>query len=366
MPACPHMEPGLSLCPGWPLSRPVGHFRPDPFPLPMTNLYLLEQGSVLRKTGQRLIVRKDGEELLEIEAFKVNTIFLFGNIHVTTPALTQLLANNIELALLTRNGRLKGQVTPPMPKNVILRIAQYECSRSDTEALALAKSIVAGKITNGRHFLHRHHRNRPDAGLDAIVAQLDGDLARVRDADSLASLLGYEGDSARTYFAGMARACTGELDFTGRKRRPPPDPVNALLSFGYTLVGAELASLLDAMGFDPHIGIFHQPRYGRASLALDLLEEFRTDAVDRLVLGLVNRRVLNPRHFREETQKGGVRLTSDGMKIFFRAYETHLAREFNCPAPVHRTTLRKAFRFQAEQLSKALVDGIQYVPFRRQ
>ncbi len=332
----------------------------------MTNLYLTKQGCVVRKTGKRLIVEKEGQELLEIECFKLDTLFLFGNIQVTTQALTQILAHNIEVAFLSMGGRLKGQLTPPMPKNVLLRIAQYEKSCEPATALALARTVVAGKIENGRRFLDRHHRNKPAVGFDRIVRHMEADLTQVRQAASLPSLLGLEGDSARTYFRGIALACTGAMTFPGRKRRPPPDPVNALLSFGYTLVAAEITSLLDAMGFDPYIGLFHQPHYGRTSLALDLLEEFRTDAVDRLVLNLVNRNVLAHRHFQDLTAEGkGFRLTRDGLRIFFRAYETHLLTEIPCKVPQRRFTLREAFRFQAHRLAKALTDDMPYVTFQR-
>jgi len=330
------------------------------------NLYLTEQGCVIRKTGKRLIVEKEGQELLEIECFKLDTLFLFGNIQVTTQALTQMLANNIELAFLSMSGRLKGQITPPMPKNVLLRMAQYKKSCELETTLSLARTVVSGKIENGRRFLARHHRNRPEVGFDRLVRQMEEDLVKVRKADSMASLLGLEGDSARAYFRGITLACTGSMSFTGRKRRPPPDPVNALLSFGYTLVATEIASLLDAMGFDPYIGLFHQPHYGRASLALDLLEEFRTDAVDRLTLNLVNRNVLSYRHFHDLTTEGkGFRLTRDGLRIFFSAYEKHLRAEIPCTVPKRRSTLRAAFRFQAHQLAKTLTDDVPYATFQR-
>ena len=329
-----------------------------------TSLYLTEQGSVLRKAGQRLIVDKNDEELLEIECFKVDTIFVFGNVQVTAQALTQVLAHNIELSLLTQRGRLKGQITPPMPKNVILRKAQNRVEQDEAASLALAKTIVAGKIASSRRFLDRHRRNKPEAGFEEFVDQLSDDLEQVRGAPSLASLLGREGDSARAYFQGLALACTG-MPFTGRKRRPPPDPVNALLSFGYTLVGSEIRSILDAMGFDPYMGILHQLRYGRPSLALDLLEEFRVDAVDRLVLGLVNRKVLTPKHFYDDPEGKGMRLTQKGAKIFFAAYDKHMTSEFACQGPLRRTTLRQAFRFQAERLAKTLGTGQPYAAFQR-
>ena len=185
-------------------------------------------------------------------------------------------------------------------------------------------------------------------------------------AESQASLLGLEGDSARTYFRGVALACTGSMPFLGRKRRPPPDPVNVLLSFGYTLVAAEITSLMDGIGFDPYIGLFHWPRYGRTSLALDLLEEFRVDAVDRLVLNLVNRNTLSFRHFQDLTAEGkGFRLTRDGLQKFFKAYERHLLADIPTAVSHRSSTLRSEFRVQAQKLAKTLTEDLPYVPFRR-
>ena len=330
------------------------------------NVYLIEQDSLLRKAGQRLIVAKNDEDLLEIECVKVDTVFLFGHINVTAQVLAQTLSHKIKLMLLTQGGRLKSQIAPPLPKNSSLCLAQYQAGQDEAAALALAKTIAAGKIANSRRFLDQLRRNKPEADCAEFVDRLSDDLAQVRNVHTFASLQEREEDSARAYFKGLALACTRDLSFTGRKRRPPPDPVNALLSLGYTLVSAEIRSALDAMGFDSCTSVFHQLRYGRPSLVLDLLEEFRVDAVDRLVLDLVNRSVLTPKHFCDDPEDQGVCLTPGGMKIFFAAYEKHMESEIPCQEPVGRTTLRKAFCFQADCLAKALVDGQPYASFQRQ
>lgn len=329
----------------------------------MANLYLTEQGAVLRKTGDRLIVEKDDTQLLEVECFKIDTIFLFGNIHVTTPALTVLLEHGIELALLTQGGRLKGQLTPPKAKNVLLRMAQYKQSQDPVMTLSLARTIVNGKIHNAHALLTRQHRNYPERGFATHREELDRLLASVATAESLDSLRGLEGTAARHYFAGFALACRTDLTFEGRRRRPPTDPINAMLSFGYTLVSAELTSLLDAMGYDPHIGFYHQLDYGRPSLALDLLEEFRVPAVDRLVLNIANLRTLQPADFVLDEESGGIRLDRKALSKFFRAYETHLNKEFTDRLIGTATTLRKAFRQQAERLANHITKGEAYLPF---
>lgn len=332
-----------------------------------TNLYLIEQGSVLRQDGQRLIVTQNDEELLAIEAAKVNNIFLFGDLVATAQVLATAQSDKIQLVLLTQGGRLQLQIAPPLLTNSSLRLAQYQVAQDDEAAsLAFAKTIVAGKIANRRRFLDRHRRNQPETGFAELVGQLSDALEQVRNVPSFASLLECEGDSTRAYFKGLALACTSDLPFAGRKRRPPPDPVNALLSLGYALVSAELRSALDTLGFDSCISIFHQSRYARPSLVLDLLEEFRVDAVDRLALGLVNRSVLTSRHFGDDPEDQGVCLTPEGMKIFFAAYEEHMESAIPCQEPVGRFTLRQALRFQGERLAQALVAGQPYASFQRQ
>ncbi|MGE0827506.1 MAG: CRISPR-associated endonuclease Cas1 [Candidatus Binatia bacterium] len=329
----------------------------------MANLYLIEQGAVLRKTGDRLIVEKDAKELLEVECFKIDTVFLFGNVHVTTPALTELLEHGIELAFLTMGGRLKGQLTPPKAKNILLRMAQYQKGQDSIWRRDLARTVVDGKIRNGLALLHRQQRNYPDRGFSPYRDELQGLRDKVQAVETLESLRGLEGAAARSYFAAFALACRTELQFEGRRRRPPTDPINALLSFGYTLVTAELTSLLDAMGYDPYLGVYHQLDYGRPSLALDLLEEFRVPAVDRLVLNLTNLRTLQASDFVTDSESGGLRLDRKALGKFFRAYEDHLNKEFTDKSNGTTTTLRKIFRRQAERLAAALTKEQPYTAF---
>jgi CRISP-associated protein Cas1 len=328
----------------------------------MANLYLTEQGAMLRKTGERLIVDKDNQELLEIECFKVDTIFIFGNVHVTTPALTTLLDQGIELAFLTMAGRLKGQLTPPKAKNVLLRVAQYQKFQEEPFALNLARCFVQGKMRNAHSLLTRQHRNYPERGFEPYRQELGRLLYRVDQAQTLDTLRGLEGTAARTYFQAFSLACRTELAFQGRRRRPPTDPINALLSFGYTLINSELTSILDAMGYDPYVGFLHQLDYGGPSLALDLLEEFRIPAVDRLVLNRTNLRILQQEDFVLDEESGGLRLQRQAVGKFFRAYEEHLNREFTDKISGKTTTLRKGLRHQAECLAAHLTRGENYIP----
>ncbi|GIX48027.1 MAG: hypothetical protein KatS3mg131_2238 [Candidatus Tectimicrobiota bacterium] len=169
----------------------------------MATLYLTEQGAVVRKTGERLIVEKEGQELLEIECFKLDTILVFGTVHLTTPALIALLEHGIELAFLSMSGRLRGQLTPPKAKNVLLRMAQYQKGQDPARALALARAFVRGKVENALALLTRQHRNYPERGFDAYRQELQRLLRRIEAVPTLEALRGLEGTAARTYFQGF-------------------------------------------------------------------------------------------------------------------------------------------------------------------
>lgn len=327
----------------------------------MATLYLTEQGSMIRKTSDRLVVMKKREVLAEIPCAKLETIFLYGSVQVSTQALAELLDNGIELAFFTLKGRLRGQLTPPKAKNVVLRMKQYELVSDKQRCLIHAKELVAAKIANAAAVLRRYRKNDPEAVALESFQDLDAFQKRAGATRSLDELRGTEGAAAARYFAAMARLVPTGFEFTGRNRRPPRDPVNALLSFGYVLVGNELQALLDGMGFDPYLGFFHQLDYGRPSLALDLLEELRAPLIDRFSLGLLKLRKLAPADF-ESTPEKGVVLTRDGLKTYFRAYEEELSRAIELEG--QQLTFRQLFRRQAERLAASLVRGEPYRSFR--
>jgi CRISPR-associated protein Cas1 len=327
----------------------------------MAVLYLTEQGSIVRKTSDRLIVEKDHEVLLEVPCLKLDTLLIFGNVQVTTQALAELLDHGIELAYLSQSGKLRGRLTPPNAKNIPLRMRQYDLARSEDAALDLAKRLVSAKIANSSAVLRRLRRHDAEAiSLDAIQA-LDTSILAIEKVPSQESLLGIEGSAAADYFRALAGGVPSWAGFNQRSRRPPRDPFNALLSFGYVLVGSELQSLLDAMGFDPYLGFYHQPDYGRPSLALDLLEEFRAPLVDRLAISLLHLRVLDADDF-WQAPEGGVLLRHEAMKSFFPAYEKQLTTPFSVDGEEH--SFRHLFRRQAERLARTLLQGEIYEPFR--
>lgn len=329
----------------------------------MANLYLTEQGSVIRKTGDRLIVQKEDEVLLDIQCSKINAVLIFGNVQLTTQALHELLKNDIEMALLTKSGRLIGQITSPFTKNIELRVGQFKKHDDDSFKLDLSKSIVKGKITNCLSVVKGFSSNHPVISLAGVMSGMEAAIRSLDNAGSVASLRGIEGTAARAYFDGFGKMVLGGFTFEGRKKHPSTDPVNALLSFGYTLIFNEISSLLDGLGFDPYLGYFHEVEYGRASLAADIQEEFRA-VVDRFTLYLVNNRMLGVEDFYTNEKDGSVYLKREAMKKYFAEYEKYLSREFKHPETGENTTIRKCFRIQAEKLAGFIKGGAVYSPFR--
>ncbi len=331
----------------------------------MATLYITEQGSILRKTGDRIIVEKDDQVLLEVPCHKVDTVLIFGAVQVTIQALSELLEHEIELALFTRHGRLKGQLTPIKSKNIVLRVAQFERARENGFTLQTARELVRAKIGNAVAVLRRFAYNHPErkAALDAEVTRLQTHLMSLDEVQDLPSLNGLEGIAGRAYFAGFSQMILADLPFPGRRRRPAPDPINALLSFGYTLVGNELHSLLDGMGFDPYLGFLHQIDYGRPSLALDLLEEFRHPLVDRLTLTLINKRILQEADFTLDSTSGSMYLKPDAMKVYFRYFERWMLEERVDALDGQTVGFRRAFQLQAQRLAEAIRNGAVYQPF---
>lgn len=326
----------------------------------MPALYLTEQGSTLRKTGDRLIVEKDEEELLEVECFKLDTVFLFGGVHVTTQAMTELLSHGISLVLLTRDGRLKGRLVPPLAKNSLLRSAQYHRHLDPAFSLEVAKQHIAAKVAGTRELLLRHARNHPEVDLKPHTEEMAKALAQVARASSLQSLLGIEGTAARAYYQGFQKCLRRALGFPGRRRRPPTDPVNAMLSLGYVMLASEIVAQLEGIGFDPYFGFYHRLDYGRPSLALDVLEEFRV-TIDQLVLRLVNTERMKQEDFEpasaseepvaEGERRGGVRLRPDRFKVFLAEYGEHVEGTVTEGSPGRSVAIRDLMRTQCQRLA---------------
>lgn len=329
----------------------------------MANLYLTEQNSILRKSGDRLIIEKDDKVLLEVQCHKIDAVLIFGNVQFTTQAVHELFEHGIEMAILTRTGKLIGQITSPSTKNITLRVQQFKQYWNDDFRLAFAKAIVCGKIQNCIQLVRSFSYNHPDNSFDVEMEDLRLRLREVESAANISQLFGIEGNAAKTYFTSFGKMILSTFDFPGRKKYPSTDPVNALLSLSYTMIFNEISSLLDGLGFDPYLGYYHGIDYGRPSLASDLMEEFRAPIADRITLNLINNRIFSQEDFYANPKTEGVYLKRESLKRYFVEYETMINGEFLHPKQKEKTTLRKCFRIQAENLASHIQNNIPYTSF---
>jgi len=325
-------------------------------------VYVLEQGSMVGKRGDVLEIRQGGELLNEVKLLDVSQVCLFGNVQVTTQALRELLMRNIAVCYYTYGGWFYGLSTGMSHKNVELRLRQYEAASRLDISLELARRFVVGKIKNARTLLRRNHPNP----AEGVLAELNQWLGKAKTARDLETLLGIEGMAARAYFShfqGMLKgSAAGTFDFTGRNRRPPRDPVNALLSFVYSLLVKDLTITVLAVGFDPYLGFYHQPRYGRPALALDLAEEFRPLVGESVVLGLLNQGEVRSEDFLHRA--GAVSLTPRGRRKVIAAYERRLDGLVTHPTFGYAVSYRRIFEIQARLLARYLSGEIPaYPPF---
>lgn len=267
----------------------------------MSILYLTEQNATVSKEEGRLLVKKEGAVSHTIHLFKLEQVVLFGNIFLTPAAIRYLLKEGIDTAFMTRQGRYLGRLQSALGKNILLRREQFRKTEDSNFCLKIAKSIVRGKLTNLRAVLMRLNRERENVELDGQILSLRNLIARLDEANSLDALRGYEGRGSAVYFEGFSKGFLAvELEFPGRVRRPPTDPINALLSLGYTLLLNQVIAAVNLAGFDPYLGSLHSLDYGRPSLALDLMEEWRPIIVDTLVLSVFNLKALAPSDFEEK------------------------------------------------------------------
>jgi len=329
----------------------------------MATLYITEPGARIEKEYQRLLVTKDDEVLLRVPLSRVTDVVLVGQTGATTPALLALLDAGIGLAFVSQSGALRGRLVPPTPKNIPLRHQQYARAQDGAFCLEVARAIVGGKLRNQRALAFRLRRSHPEIKeklVEDIIATIEG----VQGSEDMNALRGLEGAGARAYFQILRQALPEEWRFEKRVRRPPGDPVNAMLSLGYTLLGHSLMSALEVVGLDPYDGFFHADKYGRPALALDLVEEFRSVIVDSVVLTVVNKGVLALDDFRPGP-KGGTLLTQRGLRQFLDQYSARLQTEIIHPLAGRRLTYQKCFEVQAWQMRKVIEGKAEeYRPFR--
>ncbi len=263
-------------------------------------VYVKTQGARIIKEGRHLLVKKGDSVYNTLFTYKLNQLLLFGNIEITHQALCQLMKSNIDTVFLTRTGRYLGRLAPVESKNVFLHKRQYFLLDHPDFNVKVARSIVAGKLSNMSTLLMRIKRSRNRHEVAIQAKKIQALLPRLNECNDIESIRGYEGMGTALYFQGFKEGFTGNLGFAKRVRRPPTDPVNSVLSLIYTFLMNRVYSAVRIAGLDPYPGVLHSIDYGRYSLVLDLMEEFRTIIADTLTLSLFNLKILQENDFRIE------------------------------------------------------------------
>jgi CRISPR-associated protein Cas1 len=336
----------------------------------LNTLYVTTPETYLRLDNETLRVEVNRETRLRVPLHHLSAVVCFGHINLSAPLMHLLAERGIALVLLDDNGRFKARLEGAISGNVLLRQAQFQRIADANFTLDIARACVAGKIKNTRQVLQRGAREAKSDGEAKTLTRLADDLAAslraLPDVTNLDSLRGVEGEAARQYFSGLNLLVRPDqragFAMDGRTRRPPRDRFNAMLSFLYAMWMNDCRSALEAAGLDPQVGFLHTLRPGRASLALDLMEEFRPWA-DRLTLTLINRGQLNADSF-VLREGGAVSLQPDARKMVVVAYQERKKDEINHPLLAQPVPLGLVPLVQARLLARAVrEDGAPYVPF---
>jgi CRISPR-associated protein Cas1 len=348
----------------------------------MPTLYLIEQYSTVKIDGEALRIQGPAEkgtrrpgEIRRIPINHIDQVIVFGDITLTTPALHALLQRRIGIHYLSAYGRSYGSLTADWGKNSNVRLAQYAFYQNHQQRFALAQRYLAAKIRNMRTLTQRHARSRDQhSQLEQIANDLrkqQQKLLQQQASDDqpsdrmhgLGSLFGIEGESSATYYQSFAHILDPQQwPFPGRVKRPPTDPINALLSFGYTVLTNLFVSSIHSVGLDPAIGFLHQPGFGKPALALDLIEPYRAIIVDSTVITLLNTKQIQTSDFAEEY--GAYRLHDQAKRLFLNKLEARLDETIQHPTFQYRCTYRRSLELEARLFSQYIQGDIEhYQPF---
>jgi CRISPR-associated endonuclease Cas1/CRISPR-associated protein Cas4 len=340
--------------------RPVSVARDEALPL-----HVQARGAKVAKKGETLEVSVDDAVVQTVRLGEVSQLALWGQVYLTSPALHELMAREIPVTWHSFGGWFLGHSIGTGHKNVEIRTAQYRASFDPQVCLHLAKGLVVAKIQNQRTLLRRNWK--AEEPVEPLLDGFQQDIKRARRADSLPELLGAEGMAAARYFGAFVHmlspadsSAMPRFDFEKRNRRPPTDPVNALLSYAYALLVRSWTVALTAVGFDAYRGFYHQPRYGRPALALDMMEPFRPLVADSAVIQAINNGEVRPSDVVRAA--GSVNLTNDGRKRFITTFERRLGHEITHPLFGYKVSYRRLFELQSRLLSRHLLGELTEFP----
>jgi CRISPR-associated protein Cas1 len=333
----------------------------------LNTLYITTQNAYLNKEGQSVVVNVDKETRLRLPIHTLDGIVCFGAVSMSPFLMHHCAENNVAVSFLSEYGKFLARIQGPVSGNVLLRREQYRVADRPEAAARIVRSLLIGKLANTRTVLRRALRDHgEDDGLKKAESRLTQYLQRLETDRPVDELRGIEGEAAASYFAVFPQLVTVDdpaFVFSGRNRRPPTDPVNALLSFVYTLLVHDCRSALEGVGLDPCVGFLHTDRPGRPSLALDLMEEFRAFLADRLVLSLINRRQVQAKDF-NDSAGGAVTMTDDARKTVLTTWQKRKQEEITHPYLEEKCKVGLLPHLQAQLLARHLRGDLEaYPPF---
>lgn len=333
--------------------------------IPMPTLYITRENGTLAQSGNALQWRAAGDKKkTTLPAAQISDVIVVGQGNITTQALHLLMDLQIPVHYLTSNGRYKGSLTSGRRHSFQTWNLHYHYASDPELSLKVAKNIITGKILNQRNTLLRYHyrRGMRDNILAETAAELKDLLTQLSWCKEIDQVRGVEGIAAKSYFRAFASIIQPPWQFKERNRRPPKDPVNAMLSFGYTLLLGSVVTAILIAGLDPCVGFVHPEYRGRPSLALDLMEEFRASVVDRMVLSVCGQMLLNPQDF-EGRGGEGVIMTADARKRFLKFYSERIKTEVQNQGNNFRTSIENHIRLQSAFFLRSMRNETDYLPF---
>jgi CRISP-associated protein Cas1 len=337
----------------------------------LNTLYVMTPNAYAHLENATIRIDVDHEKKLQVPLHHLSSVVCFGNVMVSPGLMHRLAEEGKSLVLLSEHGRFKARLEGPISGNIFLRQAQHQRAGDVAFALDLARSCIAGKIKNSRQVLMRAAREASDLTEEQSLSRTADDLAAslraLTTADNLDALRGIEGEAARNYFGAMNQiikpAYRNDFTFAGRTRRPPLDPLNALLSFLYSMLTNDCRSAIESVGLDPQLGFLHAVRPGRAALALDLVEEFRAVIADRLALTLVNRGQIASDDF-DHREGGAVMLNEKGRKTVVIAFQERKQEELQHPLLDTKVQIGMLPLIQARLMARHIRgEAEHYLPF---
>lgn len=321
----------------------------------MSNLYIYEQGSVLTYKQNRLVVTDLKEGYTSIPIENIDNIVMFGAIQVSTACMQQLLSKGIHLTWLSKNGSYFGRLESTRHINIDRQRMQFRKGDDTKFCLELSKQFIKGKVANQRTIIVRGNRYIKHQDMQTIIDKMSRNIKRIDEIDSIDGLMGIEGYLARLYYQAINMIIDKEFAFEKRTKRPPKDPFNAIISFGYTLLHYEIFTTLVTKGLNPYASFLHSDRHKHPALCSDLMEEWRPILIDSLAMALLNNKKIKLEDFDYDEETGGVFLNKDACKKFVEEFEKRLRQEVGYITEVpYKMSFRRIIEYQVMQLIKAM------------